>query len=267
VSTKHVKHEMLGTEAELIAMTRELEEMHQATMPIARQHLLEAGRSLKLDRRRILVGAGIASGGVLLAACGSSSKSSSAGATSSTAPAQTSAAGTSSGGDSGGDTAGLRLNASLENLAVFAYGATLTAAGKGQFGTVPASVAGFASNTMKQHAEHAQAFNAALVKAGGKAYTDPDPALKQTVLDAFGKTKSVPDIAKLALLLENTAGHTYTKQFGEFDSAEAVAALATIQPVERQHAAILQFILGEYPVPETFVPTTLARPSSDVPAP
>ncbi len=56
------------------------------------------------------------------------------------------------------------------------------------------------------------------------------------------------------LTLENTAAVTYTKQMGEFTSPEALSAVATIAPVERQHAAILNFVLGNYPVPDTFVP-------------
>ncbi len=57
----------------------------------------------------------------------------------------------------------------------------------------------------------------------------------------------------LALTLENTAAATYTKQMGELTSKEALSAVATIAPVERQHAAILSYVLGDYPVPDTFV--------------
>jgi len=38
---------------------------------------------------------------------------------------------------------------------------------------------------------------------------------------------------------------------------------ASIQPVEMQHAAILNFVLGHYPVPNAFASTALARPVSD----
>jgi hypothetical protein len=33
--------------------------------------------------------------------------------------------------------------------------------------------------------------------------------------------------------------------------------------VEEQHGAILNFVLGQYPVPNSFTPTTGARPTSD----
>ena len=38
---------------------------------------------------------------------------------------------------------------------------------------------------------------------------------------------------------------------------------ASIQPVELQHAAILNFVLGQYPVPNAFSPTSNARPLTD----
>jgi hypothetical protein len=39
--------------------------------------------------------------------------------------------------------------------------------------------------------------------------------------------------------------------------------VATIQPVEMQHAAILNFVLGQYPVPNAFAKTDGARTLSD----
>ena len=38
---------------------------------------------------------------------------------------------------------------------------------------------------------------------------------------------------------------------------------ASIQPVELQHAAILNFVLGMYPVPDAFSKTALARTPDD----
>ena len=37
---------------------------------------------------------------------------------------------------------------------------------------------------------------------------------------------------------------------------------ATIQPVEAMHAAILSFVLGEYPVPASFIGIDMAVPPS-----
>ncbi|MEP6695936.1 MAG: ferritin-like domain-containing protein [Pseudonocardiales bacterium] len=253
------KPEMQISEHQLRAMTEEMNEMHNATFPQLRAALADFGASVRhkapSSRRSFLMGSGVAVGGLALAAC--SSKKGTTSSSSTPAPSSSS----SSGG--GKDNAALATNASLENLAVFAYGSVLKTAPSGKFGKVPAAVAGFAQHAMAQHADHAKAFNAALMNAGGKEFTDPDPALKQTVLTAFGGLKDVPGVAKLALLLENTAAATYTKQMGTLMSPDALSAVATIAPVERQHAAILHFVLGEYPVPDTFVPLDMARPDTD----
>ena len=269
--TRDSKNEMQISEAELRIMTAEMVDMHEDTFPQLQASMLDLGSSLRskgvalgktvASRRGVVAGGTAAMGVLLLSACGSSDDKASD--TPGTTPTK--------GGSDSGDAGALRLNASLENLAVFAYGAALEAAPMGKFGKVPPAVAEFATNAKKQHQDHADAFNAALKKAGGEAFTKPNPALTPTVLDLFKAVNSVPGLAMLALTLENTAAATYTKQMGELMSDEALAAVATIAPVERQHAAILSFVLGDYPIPDTFVKTTKtptslgARPNSDVP--
>jgi len=252
------KDQMQCSETELLAMTRDMDEMHRATFPQMQQMLADFGSSLrgKASRRSFLAGSGVVLGGFALAACGGTDNDT-------TANPDTSESSSSGDGDAAADRAGLATNASLENLAVFAYDSALKAAPSGKFGTVPPAVATFAMTAMKQHTEHAAAFNAALVNAGGKEFTEPNPALAATITEAFTALKDLPGLAKLALTLEQTATQTYTKQMGEFKSKEALALVATIAPVEHQHAATLLYVLGEYPVPDTFIKSDLARPSSD----
>ena len=264
------KDEMQISEAELRAMTAQMVEMHEETFPVMLASITDAGSSLRergaaiagsvASRRGFLAGGGALAGGLLLSACGSSDKTSSTPSSDSTTPSSS----------GGGDKSALATNASIEALAVFAYGSALKDAGTGKFGkTVPAAVAEFATHAMKQHQDHADAFNAALKAAGGTEFTKPDPALAAAVIKLYGGVNSVVSLAKLALTLENTAAATYVTQMGELTSPAALSAVATIAPVERQHAAILSFVLGEYPVPDTFVkldatPTSLgARPSTD----
>lgn len=263
-------NEMQISESELVAMTASLDEMHRATLPTLQESMLDLGSDLRrkgsavgaklASRRAFLAGGSAVVGGLLLASCSSSSD----GAT----PSSTSSTG--SGGEGKADISALSTDASLEALAVFAYGAALTAAPKGQFGkTVPAAVATFATVAKQQHMDHLNAFNAAITGAGGTAYTKPDPALAATVQAMFAKINNVVDLAKLALTLENTAAATYIKQMAELTSPAALSAVATIAPVEQQHSAILNFVIGEYPVPDTFVKldktaTSLgARPSNE----
>lgn len=252
------------SESELRAMTAQMNEMHAETFPALRDALADMGAGLRArmpGRRGFLIGAAAVVGGAALAACGSDTET--PGATATSAAATT-------GGTAKADLAALATNASLENLAVFAYGSALTEAPKGKFGAnFPAAVAEFATNAKQQHTEHAQAFNAALTNAGAEPFTKPDPVLAAPVTAMFGKVTDVAGLAALALTLENTAAATYIQQMGTFTDPAAIAAVATIAPVERQHAAILSFVLGDYPVPDTFVVLTKsatslgARPSTD----
>jgi hypothetical protein len=267
------KNEMQISESELRSMTASMVEMHEETFPVLQTQLMDLGASLRqrgaaiggsvASRRGFLAGGAAIGGGVLLTACGSKDK------TASDSPSTGSTSGSGS-GSSAADKSALATNASIEALAVFAYDAALKAAPMGKFGkSVPAAVADFATVAKQQHMDHQDAFNAALTQAGGTAFTKPDPALAAAVIKMFGDVKDVVGLAKLALTLENTAAATYIQQMSTLQSKAGLAAVATIAPVEQQHAAILNFVLGEYPVPDTFVkltatPTSLgARPSTD----
>jgi hypothetical protein len=255
-------------ERELRAMTAQMNDMHAETFPALREAMDDLGSGLRqrlrdergASRRGFLIGGAGLAGAVALAAC---SKRTAGSPLASGTPS-------SPGSAAGGDVAALATNASIENLAVFAYGAALADAPKGKFGPkVPAAVAEFATHAKAQHTDHANAFNAALAKAGAQPFTKPDPALAGAVTQMYATVKDLAGLATLALTLENTAAATYTKQLESLTSPEAVAAVATIAPVERQHAAVLMYVLGEYPVPDAFVllgqtETSLgARPSTD----
>ena len=269
------------SEVELSAMTGELDQLHHdQTLPGMQAAIAEWTESVRQadsdqprrpSRRTFLVGAaGLTASGLLLAACGSSSKA--------TAPTTLPPSGSAGGGQSGlsGDLAVAAMAASLENLGVFAYNAGLQAAGQGKLGPVPPAVATFAQTAMAQHKDHAKAWNSVLTAAGKPAVTATDPALTPTVQQKFAQVKDVAGLAELALLIENVAAQTYQNGIAVLSSSQAVAVAATIQPVEMQHAAILYYVLGRYPgiqgdqsnsygmgSPLAFNPTTLARPPAD----
>jgi hypothetical protein len=113
------------SEAELRAMTAEMVEMHEATFPEMRANLSDLGSALREDerghnaaRRRFLIGGGaLAAGSLLLATTGGRAAAAELTSDGSAAPADTFTA------SAKNDMAALKLDASLENLAVFAYGA------------------------------------------------------------------------------------------------------------------------------------------------
>lgn len=270
------------SEAELVQATKDLDEFHNETFPTFARGLNDWAEEARANaeppsgrfasRRTFLLGGGVVAGGLALAACGSSSKKGKTTNTTAASGGSSPSSSTPSGGGGGGDSAIARTAASLENLAVAAYIMAIQAATAGKLGAVPPAVVTFATTAKTQHSAHAGAFNSVLTAAGGKAYTQPDPAVLPTVTAAFAQVKTVPQLAMLALELESVAANTYFNNLGmTITSPQLIGALSTIQPVERQHAAILNFVLGKYPVPETFqlvmegTPTG-ARPPTDVPA-
>ena len=255
------------SERQLLAMTVDLEQMHNDLSPrfLAQVDAMceevrdaaagaRSRAALTATRRTFLRGGvaavGAAGGGVLLAACGG-------GGTVTTAP---------SAAANGTDLQVARLAASIEVLAVNTYAAAISAAGPGQplAGAIPPAVAQFATTAQLQHQDHANAWNSTLQAAGQPPQTDPDPRLNSQVQAALGQAKTAADVAKLALMLENVALQTYVNGSSLVSSAVARQQALTIAPVEAQHAAILNFVLGQYPVPDSFVPLALARTTSDL---
>ncbi|PZS19631.1 MAG: hypothetical protein DLM54_06630 [Acidimicrobiales bacterium] len=263
------------SEGELQRATADLDEFHNETFPSFQQSLTtwadearahtQRISSKVASRRTFLMGSGVVVGGVALAACGSSKKSSST-TTTSGGSSTTGAAG----GAFSGDAEVAATAASLENLAVAAYTMGLAAATAGKLGAVPPAVATFAMTAKAQHTAHAGAFNAVVTAAGKPMVTKPDPAVLPAVQTAFGKVTNVTGLAMLALELENEAANTYLSDLGmDLKSSQLIGALATIQPVERMHVSILYFVLGQYPVPETFQMANIpsgdaARPPTDI---
>jgi hypothetical protein len=243
------------SERELLAMTKDMDEMHHDALP--KMHAAVAGwaeeiGAVRPSRRGFLIGTGAAIGAVALAACGGKDDKKST---------------ASAGGDTGltGDLAVAALAAGLENLAVNTYQGGLDAATAGKLGAVPPAIATFAKTAQAHHRDHAAAWNSILTGAGKSKVTGVDLTVKEGVIDpAFANVKNVVDLAKLALSLEDVAAATYLNGINAaLASKGAIQTAISIQPVEMQHSAILNFVLGQYPVPASFASTQGARAPSD----
>lgn len=221
-----------------------------------------------LSRRRLFGSAGAVGLGLVIAACGSDTKdaaSSNSTATGGTTPGS-GTTGATTAGTTGATTAGTtvptdggsvdlkvaKLAASLEVLAVGTYKAALDAATAGKLGTVPAAVGEFVTKAMSQHQAHLDAWNKVLTGAGETAVTEPNATLKPTVDAAFGKVTDVTGAAMLALQLEEIAAATYNNAQSVLTDKDAIKLAGSIQIIDAQHAAILHFVLGDYPVPDVF---------------
>jgi hypothetical protein len=265
VST-HAKDIFEGTEGELLSMTHELHELHHDVgLPAMRAGVANMIDSMKgavrpTSRRTFLLGAGAAvAGGAALMTVGGSALPAMAGASSRKLSAL-------HGADAAafppagltGDLAVAAVAASLENLAVFAYTAGLSAATAGKLGAVPPAVATFATTVKGQHTQHAAAWNGVLKQNGKAAVTVVNPTLAPTVQADFAKVTDIAGLATLALTLETIAAQTYQAETSMLKSAAAIGLSSSIQPVEMQHIAILYYVLGKYPGAQSATGTPLA---------
>jgi hypothetical protein len=226
-----------------------------------------------LTRRHILAGAAAIGAGLVAAACGSDNNdaagtsagsSPTPGSSMSTTPvgtdatAATAATATTAAADGGGDIKVAQLAAGLEVLAVGTYKAALDAAGAGKLGDVPAAVGEFVTVAMAQHQAHLDAWNKVITGAGGTAVTEPNAMLKPTVDTAFAAVTDVGGAAQLALMLEQIASATYLNAQNVLTDKDAIMLAGSIQIIDAQHAAVLLYVLGQYPVPDVFAKTELA---------
>lgn len=138
----------------------------------------------------------------------------------------------------------LQTAASIENLAVSTYKTALTLPYIGGSSANPV-VTKFAQVTMGQHAQHADAFNAAAKQLGAKAQTKPDPAFVPVVqkavagLSGAGAAQGALGVVGLALELENIAAETYVKDTVLATGETRKALFASIMGVEAQHVSVL----------------------------
>ncbi len=200
------------------------------------------------SRRRFFAISGAVAAGAVLVACGSDDEESDSTTTSEEGGDETTST---EGEDAGGDAAIATFAAGLELLAAQTYTAALDAAGSGALGDVPPAVAEFATVAQAHH----QAASDALAEAAGGITPEVPADIEATVNTAFGEVTDIAGLAMLARSLELQAAATYLDVLPKLESKAAIDLVGSIMPIERQHAAILTFALGEYPVPDTFATT------------
>lgn len=226
-----------------------------------------------LSRRKVLLGGGLAAVATLAAACGGGDEG---GVSSSGEPTTTTAAPEEGGAETEteteseeaaagdpperaeGDLGIAQVAAGLEVLAVQTYTAALDAATSGALGDVPPAVATFMTTAMEHHQAHLGAWNDVLFAFDIEEVTSPPEDLEEEVDDRLADVEDVTGAAELALFLEETAAATYLSVIPELKDPAAIDLAATIQPIDMQHIAVLRFVLGEYPVPDTFAQTDMA---------
>lgn len=153
-----------------------------------------------------------------------------------------------------------RFAASLELAAVAAYAAAADT------GRLSAAAADIGTLFGRHHQDHADALNAIVGEEEAVAEAN------QTVLDEFvPRIESADDeaaVLEVAYGLEEAAASTYLLAIGMVEDAGNAGALATILPVESQHATVLATVLGKDPGDYLvdFVTTDPALDPADYPA-
>jgi hypothetical protein len=262
--SKRGKDTFGGSEKKLVAMTKELDELHfDVGMPAMSEGVSSmidslGGGARSTSRRTFLMGAGAAAAGgaALLVAGGTPARAGAA--TRSLSSVDSTRASAFPPAGLTGDLAVAAVAASLENLAVFAYSAGLSAATSGKLGAVPPAVATFATTVKGQHQQHADAWNAVLKSHGKAPVTVTNPKLTPTIQADFAKVTNITGLAELAVTLETIAAQTYQAETSMLKSEAAIGLSSSIQPVEMQHIAILYYVLGMYPGAQTSAGTPLA---------
>ncbi len=180
----------------------------------------------------------------------------------------------------------LQTAAAIENLAVATYQVALTLPFIGGSSALPV-VKTFVTTTMRQHADHAQAFNAACSTLGGKAQNEPDPVLLGVVNKAKPGLNGPAPVVALAIQLETGAAETYVAYTGAMSNLNARKVTASIMGIEAQHVAVLLAVqalvaagdpelitlppplaklpsaAGDVGFPNPFYKTDMARPATE----
>ena len=263
-------------EREVRALTADLQDVHHESLPSMRESLARVAR-LRPGRGRWAGGAGVhtdqptpvpprrrrarrwrRAGRKRRLRTGSRGR-----ASGSSGVLARSMAASSSGQKLTGDLAVVGLAAALENLAVGTYQAGIDAATAGKLGAVPPAVVEFAMTAQRHHQDHAArgtACSPARARSRSPASTSRSrsrstrPSARSPTSAGWPSSRSTSRTSQSA---------TYLAAIDGVKSKPGIQTAATIQPVELQHAAILLFVLGEYPVPDAFAKQTGARSPSD----
>jgi hypothetical protein len=257
-----------GSDGELCCMVNAMDDLHREVMPALLGHLDEMNDRIReglsrprLSRRYLVLGGVGAAGALALASCGGSSSSGSS-SPSSAAASPSASAGTETPTELASDLKIVGLAAALEVLAIDTYGYLLTQAGKGKYGTVPGAIGTFAVTAKAQHVDHLGAWNSVLTTNGKAKVATPQLTVAAAQIKALESHTTLTQVTEQALALENIAAETYLGAEQAVVNPGGYKIAATIAPVEAMHAAILNYVLGNYPVPNSFIGGSLALPPS-----
>ena len=128
----------------------------------------------------------------------------------------------------------LQTAAALENLAVKSYASAARIAAVKDSPALSA----FFERTRAQHADHASAFNAASVKAGGRVQHAPDPRYAVPVTRALAGLSDAASVVSLLESLEDVNAQSYTR-YASLTAPRLRSVFVSVAIVEAAHRSFL----------------------------
>ena len=153
-----------------------------------------------------------------------------------------------------------------EDLVILAYAQSLELAAVEAYKLAAPKLAGsavlpVAVTFAAHHEQHAQAF-------GGLAGKAALGIANQSIIEAFGprleSARTEAEVLRIAWELETAAASTYVAVLGEIESTNSAATIASIQPIEARHAAVIGQAL-ELPLSE-LAPAFVSADDAALPA-
>lgn len=157
----------------------------------------------------------------------------------------------------------LQTAAALENLAVVSY---TSAASMPFVASGSAGLRDLIARNRAHHAAHAQAFNQAVVKAGGAQQHAPDPRYAESVGRLLAGMKGPSSLAGLLNEIEGIIAQTCTRYASLAAGGALRSMFVNVASVEAQHSAellIVRMLLdGGHPEPGTSAVDARTLPAS-----
>jgi hypothetical protein len=153
--------------------------------------------------------------------------------------------------------------ASVDALAVHAYGAVQQATAAGNLPDVPPAVGDFVALALAHHQTDLDEWNTILTAGGRQRIGSPPINLTVTVNETFGSPSVLEDVIAMLASVETTAAATYLHALASLEAPSAVSLAGSVYAISRQHLSVLLFFLGRDPGPDAFASTEFAY----VPAP
>ena len=116
----------------------------------------------------------------------------------------------------------------------------------------------FATTVMAHHQAALASWNALVTSGGATAVTQPPESLKASFDRLLSRVTNATSLARLALQLEQTASDTYLSLIPVLQAKSTITLAGQLQVIDQEHAAILHYLVGGYPIPDVFQNTNLA---------